>query len=164
MAANPITDRDERWTFGHALNVENPSVGTFLRSTLHAKIILTETQSNWVLASVPTPNVTKGWRISSVLLRYTIRGRAGHIDKVGLRDGDQLVHSFEGLNVGPAASWQTLTLPLSPARKFRFGLGVSIHVDYPDNFDPQPLGPSEFLFASVGLGFVKQSGIESPTP
>jgi hypothetical protein len=78
-------------TFGHALNVENPQVGTFSRSTLYSKLTLVEAQANWLLASVPTPNVTEGWRISAVLLRYTIRGRAGVIDKVGLRDGEQLV-------------------------------------------------------------------------
>jgi hypothetical protein len=154
---------DQRWVFGHALNVENPQAGTFSRSTLYCKLTLVETQDNWLLASIPTPNVTEGWRISSVLLRYTIRGRAGVIDKVGLRDGEQLVHSFEGLNVGPAAGWQTLTLPLSPPRAFTFGLGVSIHANYPDNFDPQPLGPAEFLFVSVGLGFVREPGIAPPT-
>jgi hypothetical protein len=146
---------DQRWIFGHALHVENRQVGTFSRSTLYSKLTLVETQSNWLLASIPTPNVTEGWKISAVMLRYTIRGRAGLIDKVGLRDGEQLVHSFDGLNVGPAAGWQTLNLPLSPAMPFKFGLGVSIHANYPDNFDPQPLGPAEFLFVSVGLGFVR---------
>ena len=92
---------DERWIFGHALHVENRQVGTFVRSTLYSKLTLVETQSNWLLAAVPAPNVTEGWRISGVMLRYTIRGRAGLIDKVGLRDGEQTVHSFEGLNAGP---------------------------------------------------------------
>jgi hypothetical protein len=146
---------DQRWIFGHALHVENRQVGNFSRSTLYSKLTLVETQSNWLLASIPTPNVTEGWKISAVMLRYTIRGRAGLIDKVGVRDGEQVVHSFEGLNVGPAAGWQTLNLPLSPAIPFRLGLGVSIHANYPDNFDPQPLGPAEFLFVSVGLGFVR---------
>jgi hypothetical protein len=155
---------DQRWIFGHALNIENPQVGTFSRSTLHSKLTLAETQDNWLLASIPTPNVTEGWKISSIMLRYTIRGRAGGIDKVGLRDGEQLVHFFEGLTAGPIAGWQTLTLPLSPTRTFKFGLGVSIHASYPDNFDPAPLGPTEFLFASVGLGFVRESGIAPPTP
>lgn len=156
------TDRDERWTFGHALHVEDPGVGVFARSTLYSKVTLLEAQSDWVLASVPTPNVTEGWKIASVMLRYTIRGRAGLIDKVGLRDGDQTIYTFEGLDIGPVAGWQTLTLPLPEAWKFTYGVGVSIHVNYPDNFDPQPLGPAEFLFASVGLGFVKESGVVAP--
>jgi len=160
MAAN----RDERWTFGHALNVESSSGGTFSRSTLYSKLTLLETQHNWLLASVPTPNVTEGWKIAGVMLRYSIRGRAGLIDKIGLRDGDQTIHSFENLNNGPIAGWQTLSLPLTPTRTFRYGLGVAIHASYPDNFDPMPLGPTEFLIASVGLAFVKEGGIAPPTP
>jgi hypothetical protein len=146
---------DERWIFGHALHVENRQVGTFARNTLYSKLTLDEAQDNWLLAAVPAPGASEGWRISGVNLRYTIRGRAGVIDKVGVRDGERVVHSFEGLNVGPIASWQTLNLPLSPAVPFQFGLGVSIHANYPDNFDPQPLGPSEFLFVSVGLTFTR---------
>jgi hypothetical protein len=86
---------DERWTFGHALHVENRQVGTFTRSTLYSKLTLDETQDNWLLAAVPAPGVSEGWRISGVNLRYTIRGRAGVIDKVGVRDGERVVHSFE---------------------------------------------------------------------
>ena len=152
-----ITDRDERWTFGHALHVENPAVGIVSRSTLYFKIVLNETESNWVLASVPTPNVTKGWKVAAAALRYTIRGRAGLIDKIGIRDGNDVVGSFENLTIGPNAGWQSLGLSLNPAIPFQFGLGVSIHVNYPDNFDPQPLGPAEFLFASVGLGFIQET-------
>lgn len=126
------------------------------RSMLHSKLTLNEAQDNWLLGSTPTPNATEGWRISSVLLRYTIRGRAGVIDRVGLRDGENPVHSYDGLAAGPIAGWQTMTLPLSPPRTFSFGLGVSIHANYPDNFDPQPLGPAEFLFVSVGSGFSRE--------
>ena len=43
---------DERWVFGHALNVENPQVGKFERKTLYSQLTLvsgTPLQSNWVL-------------------------------------------------------------------------------------------------------------------
>jgi hypothetical protein len=90
---------DERWIFGHALHVENRQVGTFARSTLYSKLTLDEAQDNWLLAAVPAPGVSEGWGISAVNLRYTIRGRAGVIDKVGVRDGERVVHSFEGLSV-----------------------------------------------------------------
>ena len=150
---NQIIDRDERWTFGHALHVEDPTIGTFIRNTLYSKITLNPTESNWVLASVPTPNVTKGWKVGAVALRYTIRGGVGVIDKIGLRDGDQTAYSFEGLALGPISDWQSVGLSLPPSN-FQYGLGVSIHVNYPVI---QPLGPTEFLFASVGLGFVLES-------
>src|SRR5262245_50776980 len=122
---------DERWIFGHALHVENRQVGTFTRNTLYSELELTPAQpaqDNWVLASVPTPNVTEKWQISAVMLRYAIIGHAnGIIDKVGLRDGEHLVWSFEGLNVGPGSGWQTLNLALPSPRTFSFGLGISIH-------------------------------------
>ena len=134
-----ISERDERWTFGHAFNVENPDMGDFERNTLYSKITLTKngdpyspTQSNWVLASIPTPNATEGWKISSVMLRYTIIGKPGIIDKVVLRDGDLEVHSFENLTVGPISGWQTLTLSLPQPKTFQFGLGVGIHVVFID--------------------------------
>jgi hypothetical protein len=114
--------------------------------------LLIATGKGWKLR-----RAARGWKVASVLLRYTIRGRAGLMDKVGLRDGDQTVHMFEGLDIGPVAGWQSLTLPLPEPRTFSYGLGVSIHVTYPDNFDPQPLGRAEFLFASVGLSFVRRA-------
>ncbi|MDA4126866.1 MAG: hypothetical protein OK452_06665 [Thaumarchaeota archaeon] len=177
-----IIDKDERWTFGHALNVEDPTVGTFIRTTQYSKISLWVNDSNWVLASIPTPNVTKGWKISSVMLRYTIRGLGwndigdlldlppelppgatgpGVIDKIVIRDGDETVHEFEGLHLTKIKDWETLTLALPQSKQFKFGLGVSIHVFYEG-----PVGgddvPAEILFASVGLGFVKETSVDLP--
>jgi hypothetical protein len=160
-----ITDRDERWTFGHALNVEDPNTGIFERSTLYSKITINLNPfSNWVLASIPTPNVTKGWRISSVMLRYTIPGQigfTGSIDKIIVRDGNEIVAEFENLKIWANAGWETLTLNLPQSKTFKFGLGVGIHVilNLPDEV---PVGPSEIRFASVGLGFVKESVIVVP--
>lgn len=145
----------ERWIFGHALHVESPQVGTFSRFTLYSELALTRTQQNWLLASVPAPNVTGGWSVSAVMLRYTIQGKIGAIDKVGLRDGDQLVHAFEPLNAGPITDWETMTLTLPSPRKFQFGLGVSIHATCESFEDINLFPPTEFRFASVGLGFVQ---------
>jgi hypothetical protein len=148
------TERDERWIFGHALHQEDPGVSSFTRSTLYSKASLAG-ESGWILAAVPTPNATEGWKIASVMLRYTIKGGAGYIDKVGVRDGDRLVHSFEGLTVGLVQGWQTLTLQLPEPEKFTYGVGVSIHLQYSDFLDVGQDRTAEFLFASVGLGFVK---------
>jgi hypothetical protein len=151
-----ITDRDERWIFGHALNVEDPNVGIFKRSTLYSSITLKPKESNWVLASIPAPNLTKGWKVGAIALRYHIIGEVANIDKIGLRDGDQEVYSFENLLIGPVAGWQSVGLSISPSVPFQFGLGVSIHVTH---LVPEMLGPPvvEFRFASVGLGFVLES-------
>src|ERR1022692_917509 len=128
-----MTDKDERWTFGHALHVEDPNVGNFIHAALYSRLSLGVNQSNWVLASIPTPNVTQGWKISSIMLRYTIRGFAwnlvggahtadgspvtggpGIIDKIGIRDGDVSVHEFGGLQLTfiTGGGWETLALPL----------------------------------------------------
>lgn len=166
------TLQDERWTFGHALHVENIDiVNPFARNTLYSKIHLNGGASNWVLASVPTPNVTEGWKISYVILRYAIRGagpESGFIDKIGVRDGNEVVSEVEGLDIGrtPQGGWQTVIVSrLSPPKPFKYGLGVSIHVNYPVKpTDPSwpSFPPTEFLFASVGLGFVRESSTGLP--
>ncbi len=147
---------DDRWIFGHALNVENPQVGKFERNTLYSKLTLvsgTPLQHNWVLAAVPAPNATEGWRVARVMVRVATTGQAGFFDKVGVRDGERLVHSFEDLNIGPQPNWVTLSfdLPPSAATLIKFGLGVSIHV----SSVPTALGPHEFRFVSVGAAFVR---------
>lgn len=43
-------------------------------------------------------------------------------------------------------------MSLPAARNFSYGLGVSIHVNYPDNFDPQPLGPGGVSVREYRLG------------
>jgi hypothetical protein len=151
---------DERWVFGNTLNVEKPEAGSFSRSTLYSKLTLgqpdTLGKDNWLLASVPAPNVTEGWSIADVMLRYTIRGEIGAIDKVGLRDGNELVHSFEDPSLAvPIPDWETLTLTLPSPRRFTFGLGVSIHASYEGFGGSTAPPPTEFLFASVGLKFVR---------
>src|SRR5262245_12861480 len=135
---------DARWIFGHSLNVEDPHVGTFDRSTLYSKLTLvsgTPLQQNWVLAAIPGANATEGWRLDKVMVRFATIGNAGFIDKVGVRDGERLVHSFDNLNIGPQSGWTTVTfdLPLSGANSIQFGLGVAIHV----SSLPTSLGPHE---------------------
>ncbi len=171
-----IIDRDERWTFGHALHLEvdptpTSTWGSFMRNTLYSKITLNGGTSNWVLASIPTPNVTKGWKISSTMLRFAIRGTGpefGIIDKIGVRDGPETVFDTE-VNVdrlwGGIVEWKLLVLDYPQPMPFKNGLGVSIHVNYPVKpTDPSwpSFPPTEFLFASVGLGFVKESVIVPP--
>ena len=152
---------DERWVFGHALHVENRQVGTFDRSTLYSKLTLREGQSNWLLAAVPAPNVTEGWRVSAVKVRYYLAGGEGGsgggalIDAVGVRDGEVVVHSFENLTAGSVAGWQNLELSLGGAH-YRFGLAVSIHANYGVPVGtPSVLPPVEYRVVGVGLAFTR---------
>jgi hypothetical protein len=145
---------DERWVFGHALNVENPQVGKFERKTLYSQLTLvsgTPVQTNWVLAAVPTPNVTEGWRVARVMVRVVILGRSGGIDKVGVRDGEREYHEFNE-SIGPQPNWVTLSFDLPLAKpNIQFGLGVSIHAFAA----PTSLGPNDFRFVSVGALFAR---------
>jgi|SRR6185312_10656226 hypothetical protein len=152
---------DERWVFGHALHVENRQVGTFERSTLYSRLTLREGQSNWLLAAVPAPNVTEGWLISAVKVRYTLAGgeggagQPGLIDAVGIRDGEAVVTSFENLTAGSVTGWQNLELSLGGAH-YRFGLAVSIHANYPVPLGTtQVLPPVEYRVVGVGLAFTR---------
>lgn len=150
---------DERWTFGTSLNVENPQVGEFKHTTLYTSIKLAPGQHNFVMTSVPSPNVLERWRVKSVMLRYRITGNgAGVIDKIGIRDGNESIHSFENLLIGTNNSWETLRLELPCPRAFRFGLDVSIHVFYDPGFGGPTQHPTPFHFASIGLEFTKDSG------
>jgi hypothetical protein len=166
---NGVTERDERWTFGTSLNVEDPAAGTFRRLTLYSSIALVSGQNNWILASVPTPNVVLGWKVKAIMLRYRISpsnpelGIGGRIDKIGIRDGDKLLHEFDGLNLGPITNWQTLRQELPNPLNFQFGLGVLVHVDFPSNIGATDQTQSTFYFASIGLEFVK-GGIAPPRP
>ena len=179
----PQDEIDERWTFASSLDVENPTVGEISRLTSNFSVKLDRGTVNWVLASVPAPNVTKGWEVKSVMMRYRISGGAGKIDKIGLRNGDVAVHEFEDLGLGNTGGWQTAKLTLPNSARFAFGLGVSIHLNgelstarrEPDGMHqdggggggggttPPPPPPTVFAFASVGLEFIKPSVI-GPKP
>jgi hypothetical protein len=147
---------DERWTFGTSLNVEKPTVGEFKHSTLYTSIVLTPGQDNFVMTSVPAPNVLEGWSIKSVMLRYRITGDGGGIiDKIGIRDGNESIYSFENLLIGTNNAWETLKLELPCPRPFRYGLDVSIHVFYDAGFGGPTQHPTPFQFVSIGLEFIK---------
>jgi hypothetical protein len=180
LMGNPIPgiqdEIDQRWTFASSLDVENPAVGEISRLTLNFSVKLKRGEDNWVLASVPAPNVTEGWEVKSVMLRYRISGEGGKIDKIGLRNGDVAVHQFEGLGFGDTGGWQTAKLTLLNSAGFAFGLGVSIHLNgglntarrkpdgsEQDGGDGGGAGPppTVFAFASVGLEFIKP-GVVGP--
>lgn len=149
---------DERWIFGHTLNVESSTEGTLSRSTLYGKLTLKVQQQNWLLAAVPAPNVTEGWKVSAVMIRFVIKNNSfgsGLIDKVGVRDGESVVHEFDGLTAGAAATWQTLTLQMPSPVPFKFGLGVSIHASNVFGTDPPPSAISDIQIVGVGLRFVR---------
>jgi hypothetical protein len=146
---------DERWAFGSSLHVEDPTVGNFYCKGLYTGITLVKNQSNWLVGSVPAPNIHEGWKIKSVMILYNIRGELGLIDKIGIRNGHLDVQRFEGLNIGPNTTWELRKFELPSAASFAYGLGVTIHVNYPDH--PDISHPTQFLFTSIGLEFIRST-------
>ena len=100
---------------------------------------------------------------SAVKVRYHLaggeggNGEHGLIDAVGVRDGEAVVHSFENLTAGSVTGWQNLELSLpSPGAPYKYGLAVSIHVNYPVPLGtPSVLPPVEYRVVGVGLAFTR---------
>ena len=92
----------ELWTSYIGSSVDNPRVGEIRWGGLFFSIILNNAQHNWLFANLPTPNIKEGWKIKTLKLRIrTERSSFGGIDKVGIRDGENVVHEF-GSGTGPA--------------------------------------------------------------
>jgi hypothetical protein len=150
--------KQERWAFSSALHVENPTVGKFTVTGLKTGIELSQhNQHNWLVCSVPGPNILEAWRIKAVLILYNIKGSpGGKIDKIGIRNGHLDVYGFENLTIGPNANWELKRLELpGTGYTFRYSLGVTIHVMYQKpEFEPTA-PPTQFFFTGVGLEFIK---------
>jgi hypothetical protein len=149
----------ERWTYGCSLTVENPAVGKFINKGLYTGIELNELQNNWLICSVPAPSPLDGWKVKTVMIVYNIRntqGPFGKIDKIGVKDSflDPPLASFENLNLVKNPSWEIKRFDFPTQKTYKMGLGVSIHVDYPQVVD-HGQWPTQFLFTSIGLGFAK---------
>jgi hypothetical protein len=150
----------ERWAFGSALHVENPAVGKFIQDTRYTGIELNQVQNNFLVCSVPAPSPLDGWRIKTLMIVYNIRntqGDFGKIDKLGIRDGFNTVHGFENLNLVRNPSWEIRRFQLPNPAGYKMGLGVSIHLDYPEIIGSSGQWPTQFLFTSIGLEFSKPS-------
>jgi hypothetical protein len=162
LLSHPTTQTQELWISYTSISRDNPQVGQFRIGGLFCSIRLDNGEQNWFFTNLPTPNVRDGWKIKSVKLRIlTEESPFGGIDKVGIRDGEGVVHEFNPLAINSFNNWQTISLevPGGP-RSFRFGLGLSIHlnnrVDTKED-PPPPLPPVKISVASVGVEFIKSS-------
>lgn len=165
--SHPTSQVQELWT-SYIGSSTDTQVGQIRWGGLFFSIILANGQQNWLFANLPTPNIRDGWKIKTLKIRIrTERSAFGGIDKVGIRDGENVVHEF-GSGTGPAnpplaitsfGRWKIfpLELPLGP-RSFASGLGVSIHlnnrVDTKED-PPPPLPPVRILVSGVGVEFIK---------
>jgi hypothetical protein len=122
-------------------------------------ISLQKNEQNWLVANLPSPNVREGWRVNSLMLRFRTRDSVfGEIDKIGIRDGDVVIHEFAPLVLRAYNSFSTVYNVLPGPRSFKLGLGVSIHVvaNLDSKVDPpQPPPTTSIEVVSIGVEFVK---------
>lgn len=164
--SHPTTQIQELWVGYTSISPDNLRVGQFRIGGLFYSIILNNAEQNWLFANLPTPNVREGWRIKSLKLRIRTEGSPfGGIDKVGIRDGEGVVHEFNPLAITSFNRWQTIPLEIpSGPRTFRFSLGISIHVN--NRVDtkqdpPPPLPPVKVCLAGFGVEFIRP-GVTGP--
>jgi hypothetical protein len=114
---------------------------------------------NWFHIPIPTPVVLDGVRptLVGVFLFYNVEGR---IRNMHIWDGPFRVKQFDNLNLGgnhlngidKDNTW-TLTPPIT----IRFGLKLTIGVEYASLFDPplpgEPRPKIDFLVAAAGADF-----------
>lgn len=71
------------------------------------------------MADLPSPNVREGWRINSLMLRFRTRvSDFGGIDKIGIRDGDTVIHEFAPLVLRSYNSFSTVNNVLPGSRSW----------------------------------------------
>jgi hypothetical protein len=153
----------ELWICSHSIFPLHPK-GIFRITGFSSSIVLKQNEENWLMANLPSPNVREGWHIKSLMLRYrtSFSGGLGGFDKIGIRDGDAVIHEFNQLSLRSNNTWKTTKLDLPGRRPFRFGLGASIHVtglvDIKDDAPPPPpntLPPTTIEVVSIGVEFSK---------
>jgi hypothetical protein len=155
------TQIQELWTGYIGSNVDNLQIGQIRWGGLFFSITIGNGQQNWLFSNLPTPNIRDGWKIKSLKLRIRTEGSPfGGIDKVGIKDGENVVHEFNPLAITSFNHWQIMTLDVPGPRNFSSALGVSIHLS--NRVDtkvdpPSPLPPVRILVSSIGVEFIKQS-------
>jgi hypothetical protein len=156
----------ELWT-SYLGSSTDTQVGQIRWGGLFFSIILDNGQQNWLFANLPTPNIRDGWKIKTLKLRIrTELSALGGIDKVGIKDGENVVHEFGSggpgnhpLSITSFNKWQIIPveLPLGP-RSFASGLGVSIHLNNKVDTKvdpPPPFPPVRILVSGIGVEFIK---------
>lgn len=154
-------ETDERWIHGSAIQFEETfNVVYITRYGTGLEILFREGYNRSLLAPIPTPNATKGWKVKSIMLRYSISiapsefGFSPEIFRISLYDLDRLILSYTYRNFrSTGGMFQNIKQDLPLPKNFNHGIGVLIGVRY-DYIEGAPRF-SFVSFAGVGLKFVK---------
>ena len=156
-----VLEREERWTPGSGVQmgpIDWPNI-TYYRSAFGFSVNFYQGQGAVAYAPVSTPDSKKGWKVESIMIRYSIFapftefGFGGRIWRVYVLDAERMLWSTSDLNYGLTQDYEDLRIDLPQAKTYNYGLAVGIVVLF-DWFSGPPL-LTTFTTSSVGLGFVR---------
>ena len=154
-------EREERWTHGSGVQIgalDWPNI-TYYRSVFGFSIGFYQGQGATVFAPISAPDSKEGWKVESIMIRYSIFapftefGFGGRIWCVYVLDAKRILSSIGNLNYGLTQGYEDLRLDLPEAKTYSYGLAVDIVVLF-DWFSGPPL-QTTFTTSSVGLRFVR---------
>jgi hypothetical protein len=150
------------WVHGTSFQAEDAGVLTGIERVGWGTLFRGKPKAfTWFHISIPTPVIMNDVRpsLEKVFVFYKTNGAS--IRNVHLYDGPRKVWAFDGLMlqgdrsgaIAPDNTWS-----LSPPLTIRFGLGISVGVQFAVGFDSSV--PTEILFTTAGADFrIKPVGL-----
>jgi hypothetical protein len=132
---------------------------TYYRSVFGFSVSFYQGQGATVFTPISAPDSKKGWKVESIMIRYSIFapftefGFGGRIWRVYVLDSERTLSSIGNLSYGITRGYEDLRLNLPEAKTYNYGLAVGIVVLF-DWFNGLPL-LTTFTTSSVGPRFVR---------
>jgi len=154
-------ETDERWIHETALQWEylGPGVVYNRKYDKGLETLFKEGYVRQLLAAIPTPNATNGWRVKSIMFRYSIMiapsefGFSPEIFHISMYDLDRFMWRFNRFFINTGGMFQDVKLDLPVPQIFNCGILVQIGLRY---YYEDGLPIYSFVsFAGVGLEFVR---------
>ena len=150
---------EERWVHGNSIDINRPEFLWYFRTFqyFYFELFLGQIYTR-LFASIPAPDPTKGWKVKSLMLRYSISapfsefGISGTISAIGVFDGERHLWSTT-LNRGLTNGFQILKVDLPEPTNYNYGLAVSINPKYEYIYGAPWY--TEFYISSVGIEFLR---------
>ena len=148
------------WIHGTSAQVEDPKgliANGVLRRGWGTSFFGHSGSFNWFHVAIPTPVILDDARPRLVKVFVFYKSLSGSIKNIHVWDGATRVKSFNGLSlsgdhglgIDAANTWA-----IDPPLTIRFGLGISIGVQFNTNFDTSDtVDKLEFLITTAGADF-----------
>ena len=131
----------------------------YYRSVFGFSVSFYQGQGATVFTPISAPDSKKGWKVESIMIRYSIFapftefGFGGRIWRVYVLDSERTLSSIGNLSYGITRGYEDLRLNLPETKTYNYGLAVGIVVLF-DWFNGLPL-LTTFTTSSVGPRFVR---------